>query len=57
MRRVVTGLNTLIGPMEELLAVFEGIEQAGVPNLVWLKRDLKTEPPVGRNSLARGMHH
>jgi hypothetical protein len=57
MRRLAAGLNTVIWRMEELLAVFEGIEQAGVPNLVWLKRDLKTEAAVGRNSLAWGMHH
>jgi hypothetical protein len=55
--RFVAVLDTVIWGEKQLLAVFKGVEQTGVPNLVWSKQDLKTEPAVGRDSLARGTHN
>src|SRR5262249_14618039 len=55
--RFVPVLDTILRRGKRLPAVFEGVEQAGVPNFVWLKRDFKTEPAVGRNSLTRSTHH
>src|SRR5262249_46785495 len=49
--RVVAVLDTVIWRIERLLAIFEGIEQTGVPNLVWLKHDLKTERPLAETAL------
>src|SRR6516165_6629348 len=57
MRRLSAGLNTIIGRLEAVLAILECVLQAGVPSLVRLKCDLKTEPAVGGNSLARGALH
>jgi len=51
--RFVPVLDTAVWCVKRLLAVFQAIEQTGVPNLVRLKHDLKTEPAVGRDSLAR----
>ena len=47
----MAGLGTVIWRMEELLAILQRVEQAGVPNLVWLKGDLKARPAIGRNSI------
>src|SRR6516162_5557709 len=55
--RFVAALDTVIWRMERLVAIFEGIEQAGMPNLVWLKHHPKTESTVGRNSLAWSTQH
>src|SRR5215475_8120945 len=57
MRILVAGADTVIWRLEELLAIFKCVEQASMPNLIRLKRDLKTEPAVGRNSLARSTQH
>ena len=40
-----------------LLAILERVEQAGVPSLARLKRDLEAEPPIGGNGLARCARH
>src|SRR4029077_11382204 len=53
MRRLVTGFNTVIQRMEELITILELIEQSRLPGLVRLKCALKSEPAISRNSVAR----
>src|SRR5258708_24732566 len=53
MARLVARPNTMARRVEELLSILEFVEQASVPSLHWLKGDLKTEPPIGENGVAR----
>src|SRR5262249_25461504 len=43
--------------VEPLFAIRDRVEQAGVPSLARLKRDLEAEPPIGGNGLARCTRH
>ena len=44
--------DAILRRVEMLLAILERVEQADVPSIVRLKRDLEAEAAVGRNSLA-----
>src|SRR6478672_2251198 len=44
--------DAILKRVEMLLAILERVEQADVPSIVRLKRDVEAEAPVGRNSLA-----
>src|SRR6516164_7208857 len=60
-RREKAGLasfpDTIARRVKLLLAILERIEQAGMPSLARLKRDLEAEPPIGGNGLARCTRH
>jgi hypothetical protein len=53
MARVVARPDTMARCAEVLLSIFELVEQAGMPSLIRLNGDLKTEAPIGVHSLAR----
>src|SRR5215467_4393029 len=49
--------DTIARRVKLLLAILERIEQAGMPSLARLKRDLEAEPSIGGNGLARCTRH
>ena len=49
--------DAILRRVEMLLAILERVEQAAVPSLARLKRDVEAEAPVGRDSLARCTRH
>ena len=60
-RQGITGPATfpdaVVRRVKALLAVFQQVEQTGVPRLARLKRHFEAEPPIGGSSLARCARH